>query len=49
MSLKDWTCMLQLYDMVDQLMSTIPQLRGDVKIRHIKMTKTCWETLVTYL
>ena len=49
MSLKDWTCMVQLYDTVDQLMSTIPQLRGDLKIPHSRMTKTCWETLVTYL
>ena len=25
------------------------QIRGDVKIPHSRMTKTCWETLVTCL
>ena len=25
------------------------EIRGDVKIPHSRMTKTCWETLVTCL
>ena len=28
---------------------SISVVRGDVKIPHSRMTKTCWETLVNYL
>ena len=32
-----------------RLIKDIQTIRGDVKIPHSRMTKTCWETLVTCL
>ena len=28
---------------------TSKEIRGDIKIPHSRMTKTCWETFVTFL